>query len=305
LVSSRGCFDKVTIPLNTGGNDDNLLRYAANLAQLGLVKNLDIVYLDSAQATPPVQTRSSLEQQLQSKVKGAFDGVVSPSKVNWRVIRVEHRLDAIVRQVYETHSDLVLLARHRSHNNQHCLSQRLAMIGPCSVWMVPHNFNGQIQKIVAPIDFSLSSGDGLEQAAAIASTADLRESRAVHVYLDEAVIRYEEHQETIRGQEEAKFTEFMSRINTGDTLVKPAFIEGINPAQAILQEAEAYHADLIVVSTRGHSKAATVLLGSTTSQLMAEANVPVLAVKHFGKQLGLWESLRTSKFWERIEVKAN
>lgn len=305
LVSSRGCFDKVTIPLNTGGNDDNLLSYAAKLSQLGLVNNLDIVYLDSAQRTPQVQTQSSLEKQLQSKVKAAFDGVVSPSKVSWRVIRVEHRLDAIVRQVYETHSDLVLLARHRNHNNQHCLSQRLAMISRCSVWMVPDNFSGQIQKIVAPIDFSLASGDCLEQAAAIASAVGVTECRAVHVYLDNAVIRYEEHQDIIRGHEEAKFTEFMSRINTGDTVVKLAFIEGINPVQAILHEAEASHADLIVVSTRGHSKAATVLLGSTTSQLMAEANVPVLAVKHFGKQLSLWETLRTSKFWERIEVKAS
>jgi nucleotide-binding universal stress UspA family protein len=302
LVSTPRCFEKVTIPLNTGGNDDNLLRYAANLAKLGLVNNLDIVYLESDQATQPNQPRPDLEKQLQSKVKSIFDGSVSPSKVSWRVIRAEHRLDAIVRQVYETHSDLVLLARY---NSQYCLSQRLAMVSRCSVWMVPDNFTGQIQKIVAPIDFSLSSGDCLEQAAAIASAAGLPEYLAVHVYLDEAVVRYEEHQEIIRGQEEAKFAEFMSRINTGDIVVKPAFIEGINPAQAILNEVEAYHADLVVISTRGHSKAATVLLGSTTSQVMAEANIPVLAVKHFGKQLSLWESLRTSKFWERIEVKAN
>jgi MFS superfamily sulfate permease-like transporter/nucleotide-binding universal stress UspA family protein len=305
LVSTRRCFEKVTIPLNTGGNDDNLLRYAANLAKLGLVNNLDIVYLESDQATPPNQPRPDLEKQLQSKVKSIFEGSVPPSKVKWRVIRAEHRLDAIVRQLYETHSDLVLLAQHCSQNNQHCLSQRLAMISRCSVWMVPDHFNGEIQKVIAPIDFSLTSGDCLEQAAAITSAAGLPECLAVHVYLDEAVVRYEEHQEIIRGQEEAKFAEFMSRINTGDIVVKPAFIEGINPAQAILNEVEAYHADLVVISTRGHSKAATVLLGSTTSQVMAEANIPVLVVKHFGKQLSLWESLRTSKFWERIEVKAN
>lgn len=305
LVSSRGCFDKVTIPLNTGGNDDNLLRYAANLAKLGLVNNLDIVYLESDQATPTNPTRPDLGKQLQSKVKGILEGSVSPSKVRWRAIWAEDKLDAIVRQLYETDSDLVLLARHRNHNSQHCLSQRLAMLSRCSVWMVPDDFSGSIQKIVAPIDFSPPSGDCLEQAAAIASVAGIPECQAVHVYLDEAVIRYDEHEKIIRGQEETKFTEFVTRINTGSTVVKPSFIEGINPAQAILEKARTYHADLIVVSTRGHSKAATVLLGSTTSQLMAEANIPVLAVKHFGKQLGLWESLLAAKFWERIEVKAN
>jgi sulfate permease, SulP family len=304
LVSTRRCFEKVTIPLNTGGNDDNLLRYAANLANLGLINNLNIVYLEMDQAKTSAHPRSVLETQLRNKIKGAFDGIVSPSKVSLRVVCAEHRLDAIVRQVYETHSDLIVLAGHRNHN-QHCLSQRLAMISRCSVWMVPDNFTGHIQKIVAPIDFSLSSGDCLEQAAAIASAAGLPECLAMHVYLDEAVIRYEEHQEIIRGQEEAKFTEFMTRIDTGGMVIKPRFVEGLNPAQAILNEAEAYQADLVVVSTRGHSKAATVLLGSTTSQLMADANIPVLAVKHFGKQLGLWESLLAAKFWEQIEVKVN
>ncbi|CAG7856306.1 hypothetical protein MCAMS1_00737 [biofilm metagenome] len=305
LVSTRGCFNKVTIPLNAGGNDDNVLRYAAHLAKLGLIDNLNIIYLESAQAPSPVQSRSELKKQLQSKIQENFAGSVSPSKGSFRVIRAEHRIDAIVREVYETGSDLVLLARHGNQNNQHCLSQRLAMISRCSVWMVPDKFSGQIQNIIAPIDFSQSSGDCLEQAVAIARSAGIPEYMAVHVYLDEAVIRYEEHQEIIRGREETKFTEFMSRLNTGGMVVKPKFVEGINPAKAILQEAEASHADLIVVSTRGHSKAATVLLGSTTSQVMAEANIPVLAVKHFGKQMSLWESLLKSKFWERIEAKTN
>ncbi|MGZ8160741.1 MAG: SulP family inorganic anion transporter [Methylobacter sp.] len=305
FVLTRPCFEKATIPLNTGGNDDNLLHYAANLAKLGLIKNLNIVYLDTDRFIPSAQPRADVEKQLQSKIKSVFGDIVSPSKVSWRMIKAEHRLDAIVRLVYETHSDLVLLAQHCNQNNWHCLSQRLAMISRCSVWMIPDHFSGDIQKIVVPIDFSLSSGDCLEQAAAIASAADLPECLAVHVYLDEAVIRYEEHQEIIRGQEEAKFAKFMSRINTGDIVVKPTFIEGNNPAQAILKEVEACHADLVVISTRGHSKAATLLLGSTTSQLMVEANIPVLVVKHFGKQLGLSESLMAGKFWERIEVRAN
>lgn len=305
MISTRSSFDKVTIPLNVGGNDDNLLRYAAKLAQLGLLNNLDIVYLESAHATRPASNQTNLEQQLQNLLQITFGGIVSPSKIKWRVIRAEDRLDAIVRQAYETHSDLILLARHHTNNSQHCLSQRLAMISRCSVWMVPDNFSGHIQKIIAPIDFSVSSGDCLEQAAAIANAADIPECLAVHVYLDETVIRYQEHQEIIRGQEEAKFTEFMSQINTGDIVIKPAFIEGINPAQAILNEVAAYHADLVVISTRGHSKAAMILLGSTTSQMMAEANIPVLAIKHFGKQRSLWESLLAARFWERIEVKAN
>lgn len=48
--------------------------------------------------------------------------------------------------------------------------------------------------------------------------------------------------------------------------------------QAILETAAAVHADLIVMPTRGHDSLADVLNGSTTEQVLREADRPVLAV---------------------------
>jgi hypothetical protein len=55
--------------------------------------------------------------------------------------------------------------------------------------------------------------------------------------------------------------------------------------------------DLIVMGTRGRSQAAFVLLGSTTSAMMAATSVPLLAVKHYGSHMSLLEALRNHNLW--------
>jgi len=194
---------------------------------------------------------------------------------------------------------------HQDHGNgHHSLAQRLAMLCGCSVWMVPENFESRIQRIIAPIDFSPVSADSLSQASAIAAQFNVPEILAIHVYADESVVRYEEHEPIKRGEEQARFAELMTKVDTHGDRIKPLFLESIQAAEAILQVAENDQADLIVISTRGYSKAASILLGSVTSSVMADAKIPVLAVKHYGAHLSLWQTLLSGHFLSRGEAKA-
>jgi nucleotide-binding universal stress UspA family protein len=170
--------------------------------------------------------------------------------------------------------------------------------------MVPENFESRIQRIIAPIDFSLVSADSLTQAAAIAAQYKVPEILAIHVYADESVIRYEEHELIKRGEEQAHFAELLQSVDTHGVRIKPLFIESIRAAEEILREAENYQADLVVISTRGHSKAASILLGSVTSSVMSDAKIPVLAIKHYGAHLSLWQTLLSSHLLNKAEAKA-
>ncbi|WP_431064300.1 hypothetical protein [Methylotuvimicrobium sp.] len=49
----------------------------------------------------------------------------------------------------------------------------------------------------------------------------------------------------------------------------------------------------------------TILLGRVTSQVIAEAQIPVLAIKHFGDQMSIMKALLASRFWERPNPKTN
>lgn len=52
------------------------------------------------------------------------------------------------------------------------------------------------------------------------------------------------------------------------------------PGSAIVDEAAAMEADLVVVGSRGHGSIATMLLGSTASEIVDHAPCPVLVARH-------------------------
>jgi hypothetical protein len=63
--------------------------------------------------------------------------------------------------------------------------------------------------------------------------------------------------------------------------------------------------DLIVMATRGRSRAAAVLLGSTTSSAMAITPIPLLAVKHFGSLMSVVDAILDHRKWKGKIPKTN
>ena len=179
------------------------------------------------------------------------------------------------------------------------------MIAPASVWLVPEGSPAKIEDILVPIDFSDHSADALAVAVHIARCRGLRSVRAVHVFFDPSTIRYDEHVEEIRGQEEAAFERFIAPIDRQGVEVEPVFIEGTRTADDILSLADRSGTDLVVMNTRGRSRAASVLLGSVTSDTMANTRVPLLAVKHFGSRMTLREALLNHRIWDQPAPKMN
>lgn len=306
VLSTPGNFNSVTIPLALTAEDVGLLRYAARLAKLGVAKEFHFVHV----VTPHEKSRnpasaSHLKKGMAEEVMQYFDGALEQVKVDYQTIDGSSRMDELVKFTLAAKSDLILLGHRKNRTGQRSLSRRLAMITHCSVWMVPEDCGPEIKRIVAPVDFSDPSADSLSQATALARVNNVSECMALHVFFDESVIRYDEHEDIVRGEEEAAFAKFMMRIDTHGITVKPVFEESFNVAHAVLRRAEEYQADLIVISTRGHSRAATMLLGSATSQVMAESKIPVLAIKHYGDQLSIMKTLLASRFWERSDPKTN
>lgn len=307
LVSIPGSFNSVTVALAMTREDEGLLRYAAQLAKLGIGKEFHFVHV----ITPHEKNHNSASsakastKMLAEQVKPYFQASLHTVKTDYLAMEGSNRIDSLVEFSLATQSDLILLGHRKNRTGQRSLPRRLAMITHCSVWMVPEESSATIQRILVPVDFSEPSADSLSEATGLARIGNIPECLALHVFFDESVIRYDEHEDIVRGEEAVAFADFMSRIDTHSVTVKPAFEEGFNVAHVILRKAQEYNADLIVINTRGHSKAATMLLGSTTSQVMAQAKIPVLAIKHFGDKISIMETLLASRFWERSDPKAN
>ena len=118
------------------------------------------------------------------------------------------------------------------------------MVAPASVWLIPEGSPSKIEEILVPIDFSDHSADALAVAANIARLLRAGTIRAVHVFFDPSTIRYDEHVEEIRGQEEAAFARFIKPIDRQGVEVEPVFIEGTRTAHDILNLADRSGTDL-------------------------------------------------------------
>ena len=141
----------------------------------------------------------------------------------------------------------------------------------------------KIEKILVPLDFSLASMEALDYAVSIA-----RQFRAaihlVHVYPpDEA--------SSVPGAGHLLFqsAEAVGRINEELTGIHRKHAPAFRPENCYVRRGRAYDeivclareidADLIALSTRGHSGLKHLLLGSTAERVVRNAPCPVLVAR--------------------------
>jgi nucleotide-binding universal stress UspA family protein len=296
-------FSKPLVALSLTEPDEGLLRYAAMLA-----RKLEWPEVHFLHVVPPERSGQweSLpwQEKMHAEVDRLFDVSVSSCQRTYQAMQGS-RLDGILAAATTSQRDLIVLGHRRMRSGRRSLARRTAMIAPASVWLVPEGSPPKITEILVPTDFSQPSADALAVGAGIAKASRIQELHAVHVFFDPSTIRFDEHLDEVLGKEEEEFQKFLVGVETQGVDVEPVYHESTRPSQAILRMVDRCASDLIVMSTRGRSQAASVLLGSTTSELMAATTVPVLAVKHFGSHITLLDALRNLHLWEGGTPKTN
>jgi nucleotide-binding universal stress UspA family protein len=177
------------------------------------------------------------------------------------------------------------------------------MSAPCSVWLVPESCPAKLERILVPVDFSARAADAIDVATTLAAAAALEKCYALHVRFNSAAVTFDEYEEIEMAEEQDAFALFLARIDLHGVDVEPIYAEGSNVTPAIQRVAEQKDADLIVMGTRGRSRAASVLLGSETEQTIIESTLPVLAIKHFGARLRLLQVLLEDRFRQQGDLR--
>jgi sulfate permease, SulP family len=298
-------FSRALVALSLCESDHELLQYAARLAQLGIVTEFHLAHVlapghrDGMAAARQQGEEALLEHAVQFRAE-----LPEGSTVTTTVLEGV-RIDSLIELVGEKRLDLIVMGHRKRRSGLRSLAQRLAMIAPASIWMIPEGAPRQMAKVLAPVDFSEYSADSLSVAMAIAERRGLTECLSLHVYFDPSTIRYYENIRAVRGNEQKEFADFLKPIEQHGVTLQPMFEESSKVADTILRTMEQQGVELVVMSTRGRSRAASILLGSTTSQVMVACRVPILVVKHFGARLNLLQVLRSDEVWERRNPKAN
>lgn len=296
-------FRRWMVALSRTESDAGLLQYAA-----ALLRHWDSCEVHCVHVAPdvthdgsepqPVAAEGPDSKEFQASVLAQLGGLGDQIRISFHLLRGV-RLDGLLHFSAEHAVDLVLLGHRHGRSGRRSLARRLAMKAPCSVWMVPEGSPSSIRNVLVPVDFSGHSADSLSVATHLASHLGLGDCLALHVYFNEAVTTYEGYDEVIRGREQEAFERFVEPLNLHGVRVQPLFVEGASVPHGI-EKIEAEHAiDLTVMSTRGRSRSAAVLLGSETEHTLIETPIPILVVKHFGARLNLLSVLLDKKLRER------
>ena len=296
------------VALSNTEHDVPVLQYARMLAECQLGREFRFVHVpipsNTSGALQPVIPGNDLATQLTREVESHFGVPPAGVSLSSHILEGE-RVDALLEFATRSRADVILLGHRQQRSGQRSLARRLAMISPSSVWMVPQGAPLSVRRILAPVDFSKHSADSLGEAVSIAKAAGLDRCLALHVYFADNSGPSPEHDQAARqGQEEA-FQKFLASMEQQPLQIETKIEEGSLPSRTILRIAREEAADLIVMNTRGRRRAAAILLGSVTTQVMVETPVAILAVKHFGAAMGLFEVLKDSHFWQQSMPKSN
>jgi nucleotide-binding universal stress UspA family protein len=201
----------------------------------------------------------------------------------------------ICRLAQQIPADLIVMPTHGYTGLRHVLlgstAQRVVQHSPCPVFIVrgkkQRSKTGRdlsISTILAPVDFSSCSRQGLQYAIGFANefAARMILLHAIYlgyIYSSEGTAIYDIPglQEAARKNAESQMRKLVRTVNFGSAKFETKFTEG-SPVRDICAFAKDHDTDLIITSTHGLTGLERVLIGSIAEKVVRHAPCSVLVV---------------------------
>ena len=199
-------------------------------------------------------------------------------------LRPESGEQAILEAARERAADLVVIGAHRRRKPFDFGGTGRAVLArsPCPVWVEPAE-GERFQRVLAPIDLSLSTELVLRAARSIAARFSVP-VRVLHVFAPPELALAAEGEpnrgptyvvDRLRDEERDATRELVAAFDWGALPVETEFAEG-DPAETIVHRSSAQN--LIVMGTHGHTGLARAVLGSCAYRVLKHAPGPMLVV---------------------------
>ena len=259
-------------------------------AELEVVTVVEMLLMPPAYAPPGLEP-SEFEPEVVAEARAKAEGEVKLAGAEGTPVHVRSGFaaPAIVRVAEETEADLLVVGGHPHPAIAHTLvgttAERVLRIAHVPVLVATEQRTEPFQRILAAIDLSNQSRKVLEAARSIAE-ADKADLRVLYVLeplpmmIREAALYDEaEHRRHAREQLEA-LLEDVGMI--ADTTLEARMHEG-DSGHEILEEAQAWDADLIAMGTHGFGFFDRLLVGSTSLYVLRHGHRATLIVPPLGQ----------------------
>ncbi|HEY9175486.1 MAG TPA: universal stress protein [Verrucomicrobiae bacterium] len=218
------------------------------------------------------------------------------------ILRSGNSFYGIIAAARERTADLIVIATHGYTGANRVLlgstTERVVRHAPCPVLTVPARITRgrackmpplNLKRILVPIDFSKTSKTAFPWAASVAaeSNAELILLHVVETFPIDYLLGHGLMNETITPlikERESDLKWMANSLSKSTGLKVSAVVRAGKPFKEICSAARKLGADLITLTTRGHTGLKRVWIGSTAERVVRHASCPVLAVRQLGRR---------------------
>lgn len=194
--------------------------------------------------------------------------------------------------------DLVILGIKPKTESTGRHAARIINEAQCSVLLVPATAKLELSRVIIPLDFSGSSLTALNAAINIKKKMGV-EVLLHHVYFvptgyTHTGKSYEQMAEIMDKNKRREYEQFKREHELDESLYEVIFEldDDQNPSDNIYEMAKERDADMIIVASRGRTKMASLLKGSTAVNLISyDRDIACLVVKNKSENMGFWQAL--------------
>jgi universal stress protein E len=246
--------------------------------------------LKRAQSTDRVTIRKEWEGKLIRFIEEAGFTEVPRIRVE---VRVGRPFDEVVEACRVRQADLLVMGAKGSRSEPNrigVIASKCIRQAPVDVLVVRQDAQGPFKRVLACVDFSEDSAKAMQCALHVAKQ-DGAEVEALFVYQSALAMALDyggmvapvatgaDPEALANWQKDLKaFLEPLQRADS-DVVVTPVVKERVNIREAILEQANEWHADLVVLGTRGKSGLRELFIGTTAEKIIQHATCSILAVK--------------------------
>ncbi|MTI23132.1 universal stress protein [Fulvivirga sp. RKSG066] len=295
---------RILVALDLSELDEMLIAYAANMAEILATEKVYFFHVAKSLELPervsekypdllaPLDEslRNDLTKKIDAQFKAACDYQIE--------IKEGNPADQIMRWSDIKEIDLIMVGRKLQLRGQGVLPGKLARVAHCSVLFVPENSQPKIDKIVIPVDFSRNSNLALEMALefkkATSSQLILQNTYTVPWGYHSLGKSYEEFAEIMKEHAHEDAIQFLKRkdIDESSITLELSLDKEESPAERAYEIATKHSADLVIMSSKGRSGIAQLLLGSVAEKMIKlDATIPLMVVKNKNDNMGFFEAL--------------
>lgn len=215
------------------------------------------------------------------------------------VVKDGNATEQILKWVKAKEIDLIVMGQKSRLKGSGSNPGKITSVCSSSVLFIPENSQYKLKKILVPTDFSENSAMALETAFAMQKQSNcevlLQSVYKVPTGYHYTGKEYSEFAIIMKKNAEKDMNVFLKRHNISNEDVQVLFSidDDDKPADVIYEEAQAQHADLIILGSRGRTAAAAFLLGSVAVNLLQHnKTIPYMIVKDKKSNMSFIEAFK-------------